>query len=35
VLKPTYTVEITFEGATTFNWTGKVGQDSKVEVATP
>jgi len=35
VWKPTYTVEITFEGATTFDWAGKVGQDSKVEVATP
>lgn len=35
VWKPAYTVEIAFEGATTFNWTGKVGQDSKVEGATP
>ena len=35
VLKPAYTVEIAFEGATTFNWTGKVDQDSNVEGATP
>jgi len=35
VWKPAYTVEITFEGATTFNWAGKVDQDSNVEVSTP
>jgi len=35
VLGLTYTVEIAFEGATTFNWTGKVDQDSKVEGAMP
>jgi hypothetical protein len=35
VLKPAYTVEIAFEGATTFNWTGKVDQDSNVEGTTP
>jgi hypothetical protein len=35
VWKPTYTVEITFKGATAFTWAGSVSQDGKVDVATP